>query len=182
MFRHLLVPLAALALLGACATSTPIDPNDPTVSVTFGAIDMEEAPSDVDWVFVMHYDGNDEGYFGTVENGMFYHFVEDPGPYQIDEFGSHGGFFSDPITYGFGGSGRNESAIQVSDPGVYFMRSHRYVDVETGWFEAEKFGMETTGQPTEREILAWVLRDLETNAPEYVYQIAMVRDRLAQLN
>ena len=44
MLRRLLAPLAALALLGACATGTPVDPADTSRSLVFGYIDADEAP------------------------------------------------------------------------------------------------------------------------------------------
>lgn len=185
MFRRLFAPLAALVLLGACSTGggTRPDPNDATVSVVYGYIDMKEAPSDVNWVLVRFYDGGGFGYHGEVKEGMFYHLVEDLGPYQVESFGAYPSFLDNTsYTYDFGGSGRNTSAIRISEPGAYFMGMHRYVEVETGWFEVSKFEIEPARQPGEREILAWVLWDMETNDSEYVHQIDMVRRRLAELN
>lgn len=184
MFRRLLAPLAALAILGACTTANVRpDPNDTTVSVVYGYIDMEEAPSGLDWVLVRFYGDRGSGYHGELKEGMFYHLVEDLGPYQVDTFGAYPGFLNNTsYTYQFGGSGRNASAIRISEPGAYFMGAHRYVEVETGWLDAPKFEIEPASRLDERELLEWVLWDMENNDSEYVHQIDMVRRRLSELS
>ena len=183
MFRRLFAPLAALLLLGACATGgEPVDPNDTSLSVVYGHIDMDEAPSGLDWVFLMDYSGDEDGYRFGAEDGIFYHVGVEPGPYQIDTFGANPSFFDNTYyTYNFGGSGRNASAVRIERPGVYYLGAHRYVDVDTGWFEAPRFDIEPATGVSEREILTWVLQDMEATLPEYVNQIGMVRRRLAEM-
>lgn len=175
--------LSAFLLLAACATSDPVDPNDPTRSVVFGYIDMEEAPSSVEWVFIMDYNSDgDEGYRVAAEDGIFYHVGIAPGPHQVDSFGRYTTWWSNTsYTYEFGADGRNETAVRIDRPGVYFMGAYKYIDVATGWFEQGKFEMKRIKRPTEREILTKVLERMESDNPEYVRQIGMVRRRLAQL-
>lgn len=182
MFRRLFAPLAALFLLGACATGTPVDPADMSRSLVYGYIDIEEAPAPLDWIYIMRYDGSESGYNPHINDGMFYHLGVVPGPYQIDSFGGFSFLRNAHYTFNFGGSGRNGSATRIDGPGAYFLGSHRYVDVDTGWFEEAKFEIEPARNgPSEREILTWVLRHLESENSEYTHQIGMVRRRLAEL-
>ncbi len=183
MFERLFAPLAALALLGACATGTPVDRADTSRSLVYGYLDTEDAPSSLDWIYIMNYGGSESGYNPYIDDGMFYHLGVTPGPYQIDRFGGYSFLRQAHYTFDFGGSGRNESAIRIDRPSVYFMGSHRYVDVDTGFFEAGKFEIEPNRDgPSEREILIWVLEHLESENSDYTHQIGMVRRRLAELS
>lgn len=175
--------LSALFFLAACAISDPVDPNDPTRSVVFGYIDMDDAPSSVEWVFIMDYDSDEEeGYRVPAVDGIFYHVGIAPGPHQVDSFGRFTTWWSNTsYTYEFGASGRNETAVRIKKPGVYFMGAYKYVDVATGLFEQGKFEMKRIKRPSEREILAKVLERMEADNSEYTRQIGMVRRRLAQL-
>lgn len=185
MFRRLAAPLGAISalfLLAACASYDPVDPNDRTRSVVYGYIDMEDAPSSVEWVFIMDYNSDEQGYTAPADDGIFYHIGIPPGPFQVDSFGRNTTWWSNTrYSYEFGGDGRNETARRIKRPGVYFMGAYRYVSVSTGWFEPGKFEMKKTKRPSEREILNKVLARMEEDNPEYVRQIAMVRSRLAQL-
>ena len=96
--------------------------------------------------------------------------------------GRHTTFFSNTeYTYDFGTRGRNDTAIRIDKPGVYFMGAYKYVNIRTGWFEQDKFKMERTQTPSERELLAQLATILQEDYPQYTRQIAMVRQRLAQL-
>ena len=169
-------------LVGGCATSDPIDPKDPNLSLVYGYIDMEDAPSSLGWVHIMLYDGKNKGYFTGVHDGLFFHLGVKPGPYQVDRFGRHPTFWSNTeYSYDFGTRGRNETAVRIDTPGVYFMGAYKYVDVHTGWFEQGKFRMERTTTPNERELLTRVLAILQKDDAQYTRQIDSVRQRLAQL-
>lgn len=177
----LIVGLLAFFVAG-CATSDPVDPKDQSLSLVYGYIDMEDAPSSLGWVHLKLYDGKNTGYTVPADDGLFFHVGVEPGPYQVDRFGRHAQFFSNTnYTYNFGTRGRNETAIKIVKPGVYFMGAYKYIEVETGWFEADKFRMERTKTPTERELLTRLLKILEEDYSEYTRQIAMVKQRLAQL-
>ena len=172
--------ISLLLFLGACATPQ-VDPNDTTRSVVYGYIDMDEAPSSVDWVFIMDYNSDEQGFTTSVEDGIFYHVGIPPGPYQVDSFGRNTRWWSNTsYTYEFGSDGRNQTAVRIKRPGIYYMGAYKYVPVDTGWFEPGKFEMKKTSRPSEREILEKVLELMEANNPEYVRQIGLVRQRLAQ--
>ena len=169
-------------LIAGCATSDPVDPKDQSRSLVYGYIDMADAPSSLGWVHIKLYDGKNAGYLVSAHKGLFFHIGVEPGPYQVERFGREAKFLSNTnYTYNFGTRGRNETAIKVDKPGVYFMGAYKYVEVPTGWFEQDKFRMERTKTPTERELLTKLLAILEDDYPEYTRQIAMVKQNLAQL-
>jgi hypothetical protein len=183
MRRRILPLLGFLILLVAgCATSKPVDPKDPSLSLVYGYIDMADAPSSLGWVRIKLYDGKNEGYMAATKKGLFFHVGVEPGPYQVERFGRHTTFFSNTeYTYDFGTRGRNETAIRIDKPGVYYMGAYKYVEIRTGWFEQDKFKIERTKTPSERELLARLLAVLQDEYPQYTRQIAMVRQRLSKL-
>ena len=183
MPRPIIRLLAFLVVFVAgCATSDPVDPKDPSLSLVYGYIDMADAPSSLGWVRIKLYDGKNQGYSAAVKKGLFFHVGVEPGPYQVERFGRHTTLFSTTeYTYDFGTRGRNETAIKIDKPGVYFMGAYKYVEIPTGWFEQDKFKMERTQTPSERELLARLSTVLQEDYPQYTRQIAMVRQRLAQL-
>ena len=173
-----------LALLAAgCGSYERIDPKDQSLSLVYGYIDMKDAPSSLGWVHITLYDGKNTGLFTAVKDGMFVQMGLKPGPYQVDRFGRHARFFDNTeYSYDFGTRGRNETAVRIDKPGVYFMGAYKYVDVHTGWFEQGKFRMERTTTPNERELLTRILAILQNDYSEYTHQIEMVNQRLAQLS
>lgn len=182
MYHRLFSCVAALGLVSACAFGGDVeraDPNDTSLSVVYGYIDMDEAPSDVDWVDVRNYDRDDWVYTLWAKDGFFSNIAVTPGPYQIDSFGANTG--NTLFSYDFGSQGRNESAIRIDRPGAYFLGAYEYREVDTGWLEEEKFQMQPVGQPDEREILIRVLELIETEYPQFVHQIGLLRRRLAEL-
>jgi len=182
MTRRRLAPfLGLLALLVAGCASTHVDPKDQSLSLVYGYIDMADAPSSLGWVKIKLYDGKNAGYQVLGHKGLFFHVGVVPGPYQVERFGRYATFFSNTdYSYEFGTRGRNETAIKIDKPGVYFMGAYKYIAVPTGWFQQDKFRMERTKTPTERELLTKVLAILQDDYPAYTWQIAMVKQRLAE--
>ncbi len=171
-----------LTLLVTGCASPRVDPDDPSLSLIYGYIDMNDAPSSLGWVHIMLYDGKNTGYSAAVDHGLFFHLGVKPGPYQVDRFGRHTTFWSNTeYSYDFGTRGRNETAIRIDKPGVYFMGAYKYVAIHTGFFEQDKFRMERTAAPSERELLTRVLAILQNDHAQYTRQIDTVRQRLAQL-
>ena len=184
--------LAALALacaLAGCGGSTPVRTDDETVSVVFGYFDMKDAPGRVDWVSLKQYglEGkpNQSGnYQVSAKDGLFFHIGIAPGAYQVDRFGSDGGFFSNPVEYNFGGKGRNRTAVRIQKPGVYFLGAHRYVNHPgKGFFAADKFDMEPAQSPSEKELLQRIVKQMETDKElqPYTRQLRLAKQRLSQL-
>ena len=184
--------LPALLFSSGCALFSkedPVDPNDKTLSLVFGYFDLKDAPSwgGVDWVSIKQYKPK-PSYYGTdVEDGLFFHIgVANKSSIQVDEFGRNTRWYSNATyTYGFGGNGRNETALVIKKPGVYFLGSYKYQPIEAAsFFEADKFDMVKSKSPTEKELLTKVLKLIKEDSDYNIYhnQIKMVEKRLKYLN
>lgn len=175
-----------LSLAGCAGSGGSIDPKDDSVSLVYGYFDMADAPSKADWVWLRKYEAakEAEGYNMAASDGLFFHVGVESGSYQVEKFGSRGGFFSNPVEYSFGARGRNGTAIRITKPGVYFVGSHRYIKHPgKGFFEADKFEMQAAKTPTEKEVLQRVVQRLETD-PElkgYARQLQQAKKRLGEL-
>lgn len=175
-----LCALLFITLLAACA-GAPVDPNDTQRSVIFGYIDMEGAPTDVDWVFIQHYDGTTDGYSVGANDGLFYHVGVPTGPYQVTKFGGSG-FFAGEVVYNFPDEGRNDTATIVDQPGAYFVGSFGYDKVKTGLFQQKQFDIQPTDSPGEAEVLQDLLKLMRKHNPEYRHAISLVEQRMTALN
>lgn len=171
--------LAATLLLAGCATTPGRDINDPTSSLVFGFIDMKDAPTSLDWVSLKQVGSPaDEGYWGLeTDDGMLFNQYLPVGSYQMSEFGGSG-FLAGDVRYQFPAYGKNETAIRIAKPGVYFIGSYKYQKVKTGFFEAGKFDIERVGTPTERELLERLRKHKALKGTQWE---ARIDARLAQL-
>lgn len=179
-----------VGVAGCASTSTPVDPNDESVSLVYGYFDMTDAPASLDWLSLKQYGAKQkesEWYHMAVHEGTFMHVGVEPGSYQIDRFGGMGGIpllTRRPFEFDFGSKGRNETAIRIKTPGTYFLGSFKYIDHSGGLFKADKFEMKVATTPSEKEILTRVIERLETDKElkDYTRQLAMAKRRLATLN
>lgn len=193
-YRHclkaiLVLSLAAL-LLGGCATWGSIDPKDESCSLVFGYIDMKDAPSDLDWVSIKQYGDKPYYYHAATEDSLFFHIGMEPGSYQVDQFGGAGGipyvrrvFTSTFYKYNFGSRGRNDTAIRIAKPGIYYMGAYKFIKHDGGLFKADKFEMEPLKTPTEKDILQKLIHVLESDRElrAYTRQIHLAKARLSAL-
>ena len=181
--RSLFAVMALAFVLGGCSTAK-VDPNDDSVSLVYGYFDMKDAPSNLEWVSLKQYGGKknkDGDYWGTsVKDGLFFHVGLPTGSYQVSGFGGTGGIpllTRRPFEYDYGSLGRNGTAVRIQKPGLYFLGSHKYVEQKRG-----KFDMKSTKQPTEKELLQRLLKELQTDKYSmYMRQIGMVKQRLSEL-
>jgi hypothetical protein len=184
--RWLLAGMAALALVGGCATTESVDPKDDSTSLVFGYFDGKDAPSSIDWVSIKRYGGAPAYYQAGATNGLFWHIGVEPGSYQVEKFGGLKRvlIFSNAVEYNYGTRGRNETAVRIVTPGVYFMGAHRYVAHDGGLFAEDKFAMQAVKSPTEKELLAKLIAQLEADKELRVYtrQIGLAKKRLAELS
>jgi hypothetical protein len=183
--RWLMAGLAAMVLVAGCATTEPVDPKDTSASLVFGYFDAKDAPSSIDWVSIKQYGGS-AGYYNVgIKDGLFWHVGVEPGSYQVEKFGGVKRvlIFGNEVEYNYGTRGRNETAIRINTPGVYFMGAHRYVPHAGGFFAADKFEMQAAKSPTERELLVRLIAELEADKDLRVYtrQIGLAKKRLAEL-
>jgi hypothetical protein len=184
--RRLLISLAGMAMMAGCASTPPVDPKDTTTSLIFGYFDAKDAPSSIDWISIKQY-GGPSGYYNVgIKDGLFWHVGVEPGSYQVEKFGGVKRLliFGSEVEYNYGTRGRNETAIRIATPGVYFMGAHRYVAHSGGFFSADQFEMQAAKSPTEKELLARLIAELEADKDLRVYtrQIGLARKRLAELS
>jgi len=150
--------LIALALSAGCASSGhERDINDPTNSLVFGYIDMDEAPTSISYATIQQVaPATDSPYWGlAVKKGLFYSAYLPPGSYQLSSFGGSG-FLAGEHRYGFPRQG-NQTALRIEKPGIYFLGAYKYRDVKTGMFEQGKFSIDPLNKPTEADLLRRIL-------------------------
>jgi len=161
-------------LLSGCASEgPPRDINDPTNSLVFGYIDMDEAPRGVNTAtFLQVAPPSDTPYWETdVNKGLFFQAHLPPGSYQLTSLSG-----SNTI-YDFPRQG-NETSVRIAKPGIYFVGSYKYKAVKTGLFEAPKFSIERVKTPTEADLLKQILGNEAIGKSAWGGKI---RARLAQL-
>ncbi|MGH7206658.1 MAG: hypothetical protein ACREI2_10680 [Nitrospiraceae bacterium] len=188
-FRALLSMSSLLWLalvLGGCA-GTPIDPKDEVVSLVFGYFDMAEAPSNLQWASLKRYDVKEPVWYDlAARDGLIYHIGIAPGSYQVEKFGGTGGIpllTRGPYEYNFGTRGRNETAVRIQKPGIYFLGAYKYIDHSGGLFKADKFQMKPIKEPSEKQLLQRLITLLESDSDTKMYtrQIALAKQRLGEL-
>lgn len=178
--------LVLVLVLSGCA-GTPIDPRDESVSLVFGYFDMADAPSNLQWVSLKRYGDTDPAFYDlAVRDGLIFHIGIAPGPYQVEKFGGTGGIpflTSQRYEYNFGTRGRNDTAVRIQKPGVYFLGAYKYVNHSGGLFRADKFEMKPVQQPSEKELLQKLITVLESERDTKMYtrQIALAKQHLAGL-
>ncbi|MDK9556949.1 hypothetical protein QQF73_04870 [Marinobacter sp. M216] len=172
--------LLAVALLAGCAFSgggRSID--DPTSSLVFGYMDMEEAPTSMDYVKLQQVAPRSEaGYWdmGT-DDGIMYNQYVPPGSFKVAHFGGSS-FLMGEHRYSFPTYGRNATAVTIEVPGIYFIGAYAYQEVDTGFFEADKFSIEPTETPSEKELLNTLLTMDWVEGTQWESRI---KNRLAEL-
>lgn len=180
--RHLIL-LASTALLVACgsgAIGPERDINDPTNSLVFGYVDMDEAPTKVDAAWLKPQ--GQEGYWqlGVIKHKpgqVFFQSHIPPGSYQLSSLRGSGFFAGDNI-YSFPTYGRNQTAVRIQKPGIYFLGAYRYRKVKTGVFEGGKFEFVRVDSPAELELLQRVQQEDWVKGTQWE---ARIRNRVAEL-
>lgn len=176
----LVLGLVTVGLLAGCASSGPErDINDPTNSLVFGYVDMDEAPTGVNSASVMQVAPPTETpYWGFgVTKGLFFNSYLPVGSYQLSSF-SGSGFFAGQHQYNFPRQG-NQTSLRIVKPGIYFLGSFKYRQVKSGIFEQGKFSIEKVNKPTEAELLKRILD--ESDEIRKSAWDNKIRARLAQL-
>jgi len=184
-----LLPAVAAFALAGCAGAPKVDSRDETVSLVYGYFDMKHAPSTLEWVSLRKYGTPKEGewYSLAAKDGLFFHIGVEPGSYQVDKFGGTGGIpllTRRPFEYDFGAKGRNRTALRIAKPGLYFLGTYRYVNhAGKGLLEADKFEMQPSKSPGEKDVLQRLVKELESDKSlsAYTRQLQLAKKRLAEL-
>lgn len=139
----------------------PISVDNPNNSLVFGYIDMSDAPTKVKGAWLQQVSPPTDTPFWSmgVEKGLFYNVFIRPGTYQLSSFAGSG-FGSGVHEYHFPRQGRNETAVKIAKPSIYFLGSYKYVHVRKGgMFKRAKFSIERVSKPTEAELLRRILEE-----------------------
>lgn len=185
VMKQLLASAFVVFVLGGCA-GTPVDPKDETLSLVYGYIDMKDAPSKLEWVSIKQYSSEGGWYRVPAKDGLFWHIGIEPGSYQVEKFGGAGGIplFKSEYEYNFGTKGRNETAIRIQTPGVFFMGAYKYIDHPGGFLKEDKFEMKPVKVPPEKELLQRLIKELDSDKEMQAYtrQILLAKKRLTGLS
>jgi hypothetical protein len=184
--KYLLAIWGMAIVLGGCA-GTPVDPKDEALSLVYGYFDMKAAPSSLDWVSIKQYGKEAAWYQVSAKDGLFWHVGVESGSYQVEKFGGTGGIpllTRREFQYDFGTKGRNDTALRIQTPGVYFMGAYKYVDHPGGFFKEDKFEMKPAKEYAEKDLLQKLIKELESDKDLRVYtrQIDLAKKRLAGLS
>lgn len=188
--RWLLITLMAFVLAGCASGPGSVDTKDEILSLVFGYFDMKEAPSSLEWVSLKKYDSakkEGEWYGLAARDGLFFHVGIRPGSYQVDKFGGMGGIpllTRRQVEYDFGSKGRNDTAVRIQKPGIYFLGAHQYVNhAGKGLFAPDRFEMKPAKTPTEKELLQRLIKEFESDKAlaGYTRQLGLAKQRLAEL-
>lgn len=182
--RHALASLLAIVLLAGCTNNMKDRAAD--ASIVYGYMDMSEAPTDLDWVALQQVKPRTKEPFwqaGVQKVGkgyVFYHYGLPPGTYQLNEFGGQNSFLifgGTPYTYSFPRQGRNETALEVGKPGVYFAGAFKYKRIKNGLFKADNFEVVPI---TEFPARAAMLEAMQKDAPQHPAVQAQLQSALAK--
>ncbi len=146
--------LITLFLSGCAGFGDGRSIDDPTSSLVFGFIDMEDAPTDISYAKLQQVAPRGEaGFWGmSADDGIVYNQYLPMGTFQMERFGGSSFLWGEHV-YTFPTYGRNETALKIEQPGIYFVGAYAYRDEETGFFEPGQFSIETLDDPTEISIL-----------------------------
>jgi hypothetical protein len=78
-----------------------------------------------------------------------------PGSYQLVGFGGHSYWKNMSANYNLPDFTKNETALVIAKPGLYYMGAYKYV--KTGTFWKPSFTIERIKEPGEKEVLTGLL-------------------------
>lgn len=134
------------------------NPSRENVSFVFGYLDMGDAPTELGWLDLERVSPRSEErfYHLRIDEGVFYGEFIDPGSYVLSGFGGEGDMFTPRTVYNVPLQ-KSPFKLVIDKPGVYFLGSWKYQDIETGMFEAGKYDLVETPRPSAREVIGRIL-------------------------
>lgn len=155
----ILLLLAAFALASCSATPKLEKPDGGNVSLVFGYIDMDDAPSELSWVEMkrMRPVTKTPYYNFWVVDGTFFRADVPEGTYKFTSFGGHSGWKNTSYNYNFPDQGKGELDRRIDKPGLYYVGAYKYSKIDTGFFEAGKFDLLPIKEPSELELLERIM-------------------------
>lgn len=180
---HVVLLAGLVIILSGCATA-PVDPQDETVSMVYGYIDMKAAPSALKEVSIRRYsepvgniDTSVERNAWTERGGLFWQIAVKPGTYQIYAYGD------DKTHFIYNGQRLSETAIRIDAPGLYFMGSYSYPIKLDQSSESDPPDLKLVRSPSEVELLERLVKMMELKKDDLVYlrQYGWLKMRLSEL-
>lgn len=135
-------------------------PEQPNLSIIFGYIDMNDAPTKLKWVSMKRVrPRTPKPYYNFwVDKGFFYRASVPLGSYKFDSFGGFSGWKNTDYTFNFPSQGRGEMDPIIEKQGIYYVGSYKYKKIKTGLFRPNKFDLIKVEQPSEKELLTQLLK------------------------
>ncbi len=164
-FKKLLVPIIVLLLTlpqsGLAKRGYLKEkPEEPNLSIIFGYIDMDKAPTKLKRVSMKQVrPRTPKPYYNFWTNkGLFYRASVPLGSYKFESFGGFSGLRNTDYTFHFPSQGKGEMDPVVNKQGVYFVGSYKYKKIKTGIFKPNKFDLIKLDGPSEKELLVRLLK------------------------
>lgn len=165
MTLRLCALLLTAASLAGCSTWQKVDDPPESTVMVYGYLDMEDAPTVVDYVILKQVKPKAERPYWSmgVDKGHFFSTGLVPGSYQFSTFGGVncllGNFLcGTPHEYSFPAQG---DGFRFAKPGLYFLGSYKYRHIDQGFFKADNFEIDRLKQPSELEVLRTIRKHYE---------------------
>lgn len=158
-FSRILAAAALAGLLTGCTDARFLNkPPGEERSFVYGYIDMDDAPTDADWVQIRQFlpKVKDDIWNMRIHDGVFYIEKFVPGSYGVIKFGGEGGFFTSPHAYGIPRQDKSMRLV-IKKPGIYYLGSFKYEHISRGFFEPDAFNIEKSETPAEKEVLKRII-------------------------
>lgn len=168
--RNLFVLLSFAILVVGCAGPAPFTEARDGRSLVVGHIDMEEAPSDLDWLSLRQVaPKTDKPYWGTwTREGTFFHHNIPVGSFQVDSFG--GRAWNTDYEYEVPRQAGADMRLRIDEPGIHFMGAFRYVEIDTAWYKPDAYDLARVDSPTEKQVLEALLPEAKGTSWELLIQ------------
>ena len=158
-FQRILTAAALAGILAGCSDARFLDkPPAEERSFVYGYIDMDDAPTDADWVHIRQFAPKVKNDIWSMRthDGVFYIEKFGPGSYGVIKFGGGGGFFTNPHAYGIP---RQDTSMRlvIKKPGIYYLGTFKYKHIDRGFFQQDSFDIEKADTPTEKEVLKRII-------------------------
>ncbi|KPK52805.1 MAG: hypothetical protein AMS22_08520 [Thiotrichales bacterium SG8_50] len=159
---RLIAVAGAVLALAACGSSPHLNdaPANKNVSLVYGYIDMDEAPSKLQRVTMKKLKPKSDTpyYHFWVVDGMFFRSNVPPGTYKFTEFGGFSGWKNVDYTYNFPSQGRGALDPVIRRPGAYYVGSYKYEKIKKeSFFGQDKYDLAPVKSPNEKELLQKML-------------------------
>lgn len=175
MKKLILALVLSVALLTGCGAHMFNPGEEAGGSLVYGFIDMNDAPTGVDYVTMRQYLPKTEKPYWHAKgvDGIFWFDQFVNGSYQLVSFGGSG-FFRGQYEYNMQEFSKNDTSLVISKSGLYYVGSYKYK--KAGSFFNPKFEIIKVDSPAERELLGKMLPYSKDTQWE-----AMIKKRMGEL-